>query len=192
MLIVFLPLGKTTRLQRSDEALRKIAELMAYAIFFNHLLLLAEVVKEFYSHTEHLINFRYYFFGIGDKQALVPFAWTALTMGLVAFLIFIIPATRKKFVTMNIGCVLILISVYIEKGMGLVIPGFVPDTLGEIYEYSPTMTELLVSIGIWATGALMFTLMTKVAIPISLVEFRYGKVLEQERNRQNVNGGTAL
>jgi molybdopterin-containing oxidoreductase family membrane subunit len=56
--------------------------------------------------------------------------------------------------------------------MGLIIPGLTPDTLGEIYEYQPTLTELRVAAGIFALGFLMFTLMLKVAVPISLGEFR--------------------
>ena len=56
--------------------------------------------------------------------------------------------------------------------MGLIIPGLTPDTLGEIYEYYPTVTELRVAAGIFALGFLLFTLMLKVAVPISLGEFR--------------------
>ena len=65
-----------------------------------------------------------------------------------------------------LGCVLIFIGVYIEKGMGLVIPGFVPDVLHEIYEYVPSGMEMLLAIGIWATGLFVFTMLLRVAIPI--------------------------
>jgi molybdopterin-containing oxidoreductase family membrane subunit len=73
--------------------------------------------------------------------------------------------------------------VYIEKGMGLIIPGLTPDTLGEIYEYFPSVTEVRVAAGIFAVGFLVFTLMLKVAVPIALGEFRVdreasGEVLE--------------
>lgn len=68
-------------------------------------------------------------------------------------ILFLFPKTRTNFTTLNMGCLFIITGVYIEKGMGLVIPGFVPDTLGEIYEYSPTITELLITLGIWSTGA---------------------------------------
>jgi len=73
--------------------------------------------------------------------------------------------------TLNIGCLATYAGVYIEKGMGLIIPGLTPDTLGEIYEYYPTPTELRVAAGIFAIGFLLFTLMLKVAVPISLGEF---------------------
>ncbi len=86
-------------------------------------------------------------------------------------MIFLIPATRKNTVTRNIGCLLIYASVYIEKGMGLVIPGMTPDMLGEIYEYTPTLTELRIGAGIFSIGFLVFTLLTKLAVPIMNGEF---------------------
>ena len=89
-----------------------------------------------------------------------------MVANITAFIIFLIPKTRENFVTLNIGAVLIFIGVYIEKGLGLIIPGFIPDSLGEIYEYWPTNTESIITIGIWAVGALLYTLMVKFAIPI--------------------------
>jgi molybdopterin-containing oxidoreductase family membrane subunit len=74
-------------------------------------------------------------------------------------------------VTLNIGCVLIIIGIWIEKGMGLIIPGFIPATLGEVWEYAPTLIEVLDSIGIWSIGALTLTVILKVIIPIELGEF---------------------
>jgi molybdopterin-containing oxidoreductase family membrane subunit len=68
---------------------------------------------------------------------------------------------------------LIIMGVYIEKGMGLIVPGFVPDTLGEIYEYSPTMSEILVTMGIWAVGVLLYTVLLKFAVPIYTGKLRF-------------------
>ena len=75
---------------------------------------------------------------------------------------------------LNIGCALIYAGVYIEKGMGLVIPGMTPDTLGEIYQYRPTMVEWAVSAGIYGIGFLVFTLLVKVAVPIMSGHFQAG------------------
>jgi molybdopterin-containing oxidoreductase family membrane subunit len=82
-----------------------------------------------------------------------------------------VPAARRNWVILNIGCIATYAGVYIEKGMGLIIPGLTPDALGEIYEYYPSVTELRVAAGIFAVGFLVFTLMLKVAVPISLGEF---------------------
>ena len=171
LLVLMQILRRFTRFEISDAAIWKIAELMAYAMFVNLFLLLAEVFKEFYSNTEHLIHMRYMFVGIGGHTAIVPYMWLSVVCSISAFVLFLIPRTRRNPVTLNLGCALIWIGVYLEKGMGLVIPGLTPDTLGEIYEYAPSATEITVAAGIFAVGFLLFTLMVKVATPIMLGEF---------------------
>jgi Ni/Fe-hydrogenase subunit HybB-like protein len=173
LLVLLQILRKTTRLEVKDEAIHKIAELMAYTMGFNLFLTAAEAFKEFYSNTEDIVFIRYLYFGIKEHNFLVPFAWASVIFGLVAFVLFVVPRTRKNWVTLNIGCVLIYASVYIEKGVGLIIPGLTPDTLGEIYEYRLSSTEILVAAGIFAVGFLVFTLMLKVAVPIMLGEFTF-------------------
>jgi Ni/Fe-hydrogenase subunit HybB-like protein len=166
MLILLQILRKKARLDLKPEAIWKIAELMAYAMFVNLFFTAAEVFKETYSGTHHLQHMQYLFFGLEGKTALVPWAWTSLIAGIVAFLLFLLPASRKNPITLNLGCVLILISVFIEKGVALVVPGFTPSVLGEIYEYSPSKVELMVSAGIFGVGALVFTLLSRAAIAV--------------------------
>jgi len=172
MIILFQVLRKTTAIEIKDEAIWKVAELMAYAMFFNLFLLGAEIFKEYYSHTEHLLYTQYLWQGIGNHRALVPYAWFSLTCSVTAFLIFVFPRTRANWVTLNIGSVLIFAGVYIEKGMGLVIPGMTPDTLGEIYEYRPSAVEWMVAVGIFGLGALVFTTLVNVAVPIMMGTLR--------------------
>ena len=171
LLVVLQLLRRFTRFEIQDAAISKIAELMAYAMFLNLFLHGAEAFKEFYSNTQHLIFTRYWYFGVGSHHTLVPYAWSAVALNLIAFGLFISPTTRRNLITLNIGCLATYAGVYIEKGMGLIIPGLTPDTLGEIYEYYPTIAELRVAAGIFAVGFLLFTLMLKVAVPISLGEF---------------------
>jgi molybdopterin-containing oxidoreductase family membrane subunit len=102
-----------------------------------------------------------------------------MAMNVTAFFLFLIPFTRKRFKTLNLGCLLVIIGVWIEKGPGLIIPGFVPDPLGEIYDYMPNLLELMVSFGIWATGLLIFTLLMKVAIPIQTGQFTHVEYVER-------------
>jgi molybdopterin-containing oxidoreductase family membrane subunit len=139
---------------------------MAYAMFLNLFLFGAEIFKEYYSNTSHLIHTQYLYSGIHGHDALVPYAWGSLVCSVVAFLLFLFPATRRNLVTLNLGCLLIYTGVYIEKGIALVIPGMTPDTLGEFYEYVPTLSEVRVGAGIFAAGFLVFTLLCKIAIPI--------------------------
>jgi len=171
MVVLFQILQRTTKINIKDAAIWKVAELMAYAMFINLFLLGAEIFKEYYSATEHLIYFEYLFKGIGSNTALVPYAWAFVICGIAAFLLFLFPATRHNVVTLNLGCLLIYASVYIEKGMGLVMPAFTPDTLGEIYKYTPTIHELRIGAAIFSTGFLVFTILCRIAIPIMTGEF---------------------
>jgi Ni/Fe-hydrogenase subunit HybB-like protein len=192
LLIVLQLLRKFTTFEIQDQALHKIAELMAYAIFVTLFLHGAEVFKEFYSDTEHALYTQYWFLGLGGHRTLVPYAWAAVGLNLLAFVLFIIPAARRHWVTLNIGCLAIYAGVYIDKGMGLIIPGFTPSTLGEIYEYSPTMIELRVAGGIFAIGFLVFTLMLKVAVPILLGEFEAERTVARAPAPEPVPVGGAI
>src|SRR5512133_3150296 len=172
MIILFQVLRKTARMDIKDEAIFKIAELMSYAMFVNLFLLGAEIFKEYYSATEHLLYTQYLWTGIGDHRALVPFAWMALVCSVIAFVLFLIPRTRRNYVTLNVGCLLIWAGVYIEKGIVLIIPGMTPDTLGQIYEYRPTLTERGTAAAVFGIGFLVFTMLVKVAVPILVGTFR--------------------
>jgi Ni/Fe-hydrogenase subunit HybB-like protein len=175
MLVLLQVLRRAKKVEIKDEAIWKIAELMAYAMFLNLLLFGAEIFREFYSDTEHLHHIRYLFVGAHGHTTLVPYAWLSLGLSVVAFFLLLIPRTRKNFVTLNLGAFMVYAGVYIEKGIALVIPGFTPSTLGEIYEYSPSRVEIMVAIGIYGTGFLLYTLMLKVAVPIMNGEFHVGR-----------------
>ena len=185
LLVVLQLLRRFTRFEIQDAAIWKIAELMAYAMFLNLFLHGAEAFKEFYSNTQHLLFTRYWYLGPGRTShagSLRVERGGAERAGVRAVHR---AGGAPQLVTLNIGCLATYAGVYIEKGMGLIIPGLTPDTLGEIYEYYPTVTELRVAAGIFAVGFLMFTLMLKVAVPISLGEFmgEHGEYDEAGRGR---------
>lgn len=173
MLIIFQIIRKLSDVEIENRAIFKISELIAYAMGLNLFLLGAEIFKEFYSGGIHIYPIKYLYFGIHGKAGLTPWIWAATILNIAAFFMFLFPKTRENFVTLNMGCIFIIIGVYIEKGIGLVIPGFIPDTLGEIYEYSPTMSEIVITTGIWAAGAFLYTLLLKFAIPIYTGKLRF-------------------
>ena len=180
LLILFQILKKTTTFEIKDEAIWKIAELMAYAMFINLFFFGAEVFKEVYSNTEHLVHLKYLFKGIGENQDIVAYGWTSLIISMIAFLLFLIPATRKNVVTLNIGALLIWFGVYIEKGIALLIPGFTPDVLGQIYVYRPSLTEIKVATAIFSIGFLIFTVMTKIAIAVIFEDFSIASIRKKK------------
>jgi len=175
LVILLQILRHTTRLKIQDAAIWKVAELMAYSMAMNLFLTGMEAFKEFYAGGHHSVYTRYFFVGLHGHNALVPYAWTSVACDFIAFLLLLIPSTRKKAITLNLGCVLIYAGTYIEKGIGLLIPGFTPDTLGEIREYRPSMVELQIAAGIFSVGFLLYTIMVKVSVPVMLGQFRYAR-----------------
>lgn len=171
MLVLLQILQKTTKLAVKDEAISKIAEIMAYAMFLSLCMQAEEFFTELYAEGAHAIHLRYLFFGLEGHHALVPFAWASVATGAVSFVLLAVPWTRRNPVTLNAGCLLAYASVYIEKGMGTIVPAFTPDQLGGIYEYAPTLTELRIGAAIFAIGFLVFTVLCKVTVPILTHEF---------------------
>lgn len=170
MLIIFQIIRKTTKLKIEDAALHKMAEIVTWCMAVNLFLLGSEVFKEMYSATAHIEPFNYLWNGLRGHNQLVPWIWTAVIVNSIAFLILIVPSIRKNFFMLNIACTFIFIGVYIEKGMGLIFPGFAPSTLGDIYDYMPNAMELWISLGVWAIGLLIFTVGAKICIAIKTGE----------------------
>jgi molybdopterin-containing oxidoreductase family membrane subunit len=126
LLIVVQVLRRFTRFEIRDEAIWKIAELMAYAMFFNLFLHGAEAFKEYYSDTQHLLYTRYWYLGLDGHRTLVPYAWSAVALNVAAFALFIIPGARRNWVTLNLGCLQRTPAFTSRKGWGLSSQGSLP------------------------------------------------------------------
>ncbi len=153
------------RLMISDRALLTLRHIVQVSMIINVFLLGNEVFKEFYTGNLHVSASQYLYFGLHGHHALVPWIWTAIACNLTALVLLLLPiSTSLKW--LDVACVLAIVGIWIEKGMGLVIPGFIPSPLGEIVEYSPTWNETLVCLGILAFGLLVYTILLRVAVPI--------------------------
>jgi Ni/Fe-hydrogenase subunit HybB-like protein len=149
-----------------NKTIRKISLVVTVAAQVNIIMLISELFKEFYAPTHHSSSAIYLFFGLDGKNALMPWIYSALAMNLVATTILTFHTLRKDLKWMNVALVLLFVSIWIEKGMGLIIPGFIPGAWGNVVEYFPTWIEVGVTIGIWAMGFFVFTVLVKAAIPI--------------------------
>lgn len=157
--------------QISNSALLMLRRIIQVAMIINVFLLGNEIFKEFYTGTLHNASARYLFFGLHGHNSLVPWIWTAMVFNLTAMVLLMLPISEKiKY--LNFACVLAVVGIWIEKGMGLIIPGFIPTPLGEVVEYVPTLNEILVCIGIWAFGFLVYTVLLRFSIPILLGRLR--------------------
>lgn len=166
MVIVFQVMRRSYGLPIPDAALRKIGELLAYAMAVNLFLLVSELFTEFYARTAHSIHAELQWFGGKGLSMLPVYAWGAVAFNAIAFLIFLVPALRNRLPLLTLACLLAASGVYVEKGLGLLLPGMIPDMRGEIFAYSPSPVELGVGAGIWALGALLFTWMSRIAIAV--------------------------
>jgi len=181
LLLVFQVLRRVGKFEISDVALIKIGELLAYAMAVNLYFLGSEVFEQFYFPTEHTVYSEFQWFGIHGHPGIAVYSWVALVSNVSAFLTFVVPVFRNNLWVLNTGSVLAICGVYIEKGMGLLLPGMTPDTIGEIYSYNPSKNEIFVGIGVWAIGALLYTFMVKIAMSINVGEFRAKKPSPYDR-----------
>jgi molybdopterin-containing oxidoreductase family membrane subunit len=165
--------GNTTRLAIQESVIKILAVIMLVALQISVFFVGVELFTDFYNEGDHAASIRYLFLGLGGFDSLQPWIWSALVMNLVALAILMIHKLRENLRWLNVACVLAFVGIWIEKGMGLVIPGFIPTPLGEVFEYTPTAVELAVAAGIWAFGILMFTLLAKVVIAIESDQLTY-------------------
>ncbi len=143
-----------------------LSKVMRVTVLLNLFMLMSEVFTEFYTGGHHAVSAEYMFFGLHGKTALVPWIWSAVALNLGSALLLHLPALKQTSWALNVACVAAFAGVWIEKGMGLIIPGFVPSTLHELVEYVPTLTEWKVTLGIWAFGFMLLTVAVKVALPV--------------------------
>ena len=153
------------RLMITDRALMTLRGIVQVSMLINVFLLLNEVFKEFYSGNLHVASSKYLFLGLHGHNALVPWIWIAIAFNLAAMVLLLLPVSRSLR-WLNLTCVLCIVGIWIEKGMGLVVPGFIPTPLGEIIDYTPTLNETLICFGIWAFGLLCYTVFLRMAVPI--------------------------
>jgi len=147
------------------KAQQTLTKIVTVALLINMFLLGCEIFTEFYTDSAHGASARYLFLGLHGKSALVPWIWTAIGLNTAALVLLLLPASDSlKFVYP--ACVFLIVGIWIDKGMGLIIPAFIPTPIGEIVEYAPTLNETLVCLGIWAFGLLIYTILVRVTIPV--------------------------
>ena len=167
LILLGMLVRKLTKFDPGREALASLAKIVTYCIILHLFFFLLEVFTVFYSQIpSHMTHIQYLYFGLHGQGALVPWVWFAMACGVSAIIMLVVPQWRANHVVLGIACVLVFCCTWIDKGMGMISGGFVPNPLHEVTEYMPTAPELMISFGIYALGALVLTILYKVAVGV--------------------------
>jgi molybdopterin-containing oxidoreductase family membrane subunit len=167
LILLALLVRRFTMFDPGREQIQTLAKIVTYAILVNVFFFFCELFTVFYSRIpEHMDHFYYLFYGLQGKGWLVPWMWFSIVGMCIAALLMVSPKIRQNETTLALTCGLIIITTYIDKGLGLISGGFVPNPLHQVNEYMPTVPEILITLGVWATGFLILTILYKVAVSV--------------------------
>ena len=151
-----------------DATIQKLAMIATVAAQVCLVILVSELFTEFYRTTHHSESAVYLYFGLQGQRDLVPWAWTSVALIVVATALLSVHGVRRTPPLLYTICAMLFVGILIEKSVGTIVPGFVPEPWGKIPRYVPSWVEITVAAGLWALGAFVFTVLAKAAIPIEL------------------------
>jgi len=167
LILLCMIIRKLTKFDPGREPIQKLAVIVTYAMIINVFFVAMEFFTAFYSGIpEHIHHFAYLFVGLEGHASLVPWMWTSTLLALASLPLLIVPRWRKNEKALAATCAMVFLSLWIDKGLGLIVGGFVPSPLGVVTEYAPTLPEISIALGIWAVGALMITVFYKIALSV--------------------------
>jgi Ni/Fe-hydrogenase subunit HybB-like protein len=167
LILLCLIVRKFTKFDPGKEQIRTLSSIVAYAMILNVFFFLLEIFTAFYSQIPgHMHPIVYLFSGLEGHGKLVPWMWTAACFAILALLLLIVPASRRNENTLILACISVFISTWIDKGFGLVIGGFIPNPFEKVFEYWPTLPEVVISLGVWAMGFFVLTVLYKIAVSV--------------------------
>ncbi|MFZ0479876.1 MAG: NrfD/PsrC family molybdoenzyme membrane anchor subunit [Terriglobales bacterium] len=167
LILLCLALRKLTGFDAGREAIQKLAVIVTYALSINIFLILAEVFTAFYSDIPaHEEPFKYLFIGLNGDYRLVPWMWLSVLLSWGALALLLVPKWRANVTLLVVACACVFVSIWLDKGLGLIVGGMVPSPLGAVTRYVPTLPESTIVLGIWAIGALMITVFYRITLSV--------------------------
>ncbi len=176
VILVLAVVQRYARFPVAPAAVQRLRQIAGVAMLADLFLYGSDVFGALYAGRQpEMAPFLHMFVGLHDDTTIVPYAWAGLALNGFAAAALCVRRLHERPRLLLVGCGAAVIGVWIEKGIGLLIPGFVPTTLGQVVRYVPSLAEVFTSAGIWALGALCYTLLVKAALPIELGQARYGE-----------------
>jgi Ni/Fe-hydrogenase subunit HybB-like protein len=167
LLIFCLILKKFTKFDPGTEAIKKLALIITYAMCVNVFFILMELFTALYSGIpDHIQHLEFLYLGIAGNNTLAPWMWVSAALAIVSLVFLLIPKVRSNQKTLFVICLAVFLSIGIEKGFGLVITGFIPNELGKVVHYWPTIPETFIALGIWAIGFFLITIFYKILLSV--------------------------
>ncbi len=168
--LVLHVINSATDYEIENKIFNKLRIIIVSAAIINLLMLFSEVFKEFYFPTHHSQSAVYLFFGLKGHNSLVPWIWTAIFLNLTGTAILAYNPFKEKQIYLFPALILLIVGIWIEKGIGLIVPGLVPSPMGELIDYTPSGIEIMVTLGVLSLGMLVITLLLR---PALIIEKRY-------------------
>jgi len=167
LILLALILRTFTKFDPGKAAIQKLAVIVAYAMAINLFLVLVELFTALYSDMPHHLHpFEYLFVGLHGHSALTPWMWVGAALTVCAVVLLLFPAVRRNEKALAILCAAVITAIWIEKGLALIVTGFIPSPLGKITEYTPTAPEVAITAGVYAVGFLVLTILYKIVLSV--------------------------
>ncbi|MDM8539411.1 polysulfide reductase NrfD, partial [Desulfobacterales bacterium HSG17] len=168
--VVLAIINFSTSFKVEKEVFNKLRRIIVISAIINLIMLFSEIFKEFYLPTHHSLPAVYLYFGLKGHTSLVPWIWSAISMNLLGTLVLAFNPGKNHPAVLLPACIILFLGVWIEKGIGLIVPGLVPSPLGEIVDYAPSWVEISITLGILALGIFVVTMLVK---PALIIEQRF-------------------
>lgn len=178
--VVLVIIHATTGFKIDTRIFNKLRRIIVVSAIINLIMLFSEIFKEFYLPTHHSLPAIYLYFGLDGHHALVPWIWSAISLNLLGTVVLAFNPGNNNPKVLLPACVILFIGIWIEKGIGLIVPGLVPSPLGEVVDYAPSWVEVSVTLGILALGIFVVSVLIR---PALIIEMRY-----EARRRQSSTG----
>lgn len=167
LILLAMLVRRVSRFDPGREAIAKLGEIVAYAMAVNVFFVALELFTALYSDIPaHVEHFTYLYLGLHGHAILAPWMTVSAALAVVALVLLLVPRFRRREGLLLVASIAVVGSLWIEKGLGMVITGFVPSPLGHVTEYWPTAPEALIALGIYAAGGLVLTGLYKMAITV--------------------------
>jgi Ni/Fe-hydrogenase subunit HybB-like protein len=165
LILLALLVRRVSRFDPGREAVATLGQIVTYAMSVNVFFVGLELFTALYSDIpEHVEHFTYLYLGLHGHAVLAPWMWASLALAGLSLVLLLVPRLRRNETLLAVAAVAVVGSLWIDKGLGMVVTGFVPSPLEHVTEYWPTLREGLIVLGVYALGALVLTVLYKVAI----------------------------